>query len=389
MATSSLSEKKSLYNFLGLYIFLTLIILLLASLMYYRFQKELMLSSHLPALQNDAKEVIHRIRQMHESLLEDNYYPRYSSFKSAIYDADYVKIFSLLEGDSVDFHNVLYKRGRFIYFIKEPERYYLGTKYVVIEVPDDERWISTTIKNILFFGSMFLLFMAFLGYYLAKLFLRPMKNSFTLLNDFIKDTTHELNTPVSTILTNIETIDKNRLDPRVAKKLGRIEIAARTISTIYKDLAYLLLHEKLPSTIERIDMNELLAQRIEYFKTLAQSKRIHIRFSKSPCYLQADRQKMARLIDNLLSNAIKYNKVGGTIRVVTFRNGFFIEDTGVGIPKSKQQEIFERYKRLQSSEGGFGIGLNIVYLIAQEFGLHIAIDSKPNQFTRITITWDE
>ena len=389
MAISLLSEKKSLYNFLGLYIFLTLIILVLASLMYYRFQKELMLSSHLPTLQSHAKEVIYRIRQMHESLLEDNYYPRYSNFRSAIYDADYVKIFSLLRGKRIDFHNVLYKKGRFIYFIKEPERYYLGTKYLIIEILDDEQWIADTFKNILFFGSLFLLFMAFLGYYLTKLFLRPMKNSFTLLNDFIKDTTHELNTPVSTILTNIETIDKSSLDPKLTKKLGRIEIAARTISTIYKDLTYLLLHEQLPSNIETLDMNELLAQRLEYFNTLAKSKRLRIRFSKAPCFLKADRQKIARLVDNLLSNAIKYNKIGGEIRVKTFQNGFFIEDTGIGIPKSKQEEIFERYKRLQSNEGGFGIGLNIVYLIAQEFALRIKIDSKPKFYTRITILWEK
>ncbi len=387
MAINLLSEKKSLLNFLGLYIFLTLIILTLASLMYYRFEKELMLNSHLPTLQNYAKDVIKRLRQMHESLLEDNYYPRYSTFKSAIYDADHIKIFSLLQNPNVDFSDMLYKEGRLIHFIKEPELYYLGTKYLVIEIEDDEIWLKKAYKNIIIFGALFLLFMALLGYYLTKLFLRPMKNSIILLNDFLKDTTHELNTPVSTILTNIEMIDKEKIDKNLAKKLGRIEIAARTISTIYKDLTYLVMHERLPSKIERIDMNRLLAQRLEYFDTLAKSKNLKISFLQRPCYLRADREKIARLVDNLLSNAIKYNKKGGTIKIVTSQNSFYIEDSGIGIPSQKKDEIFERYKRLESSEGGFGIGLNIVYLIAKEFGLTIDIESRVGIYTRITISW--
>ncbi|SMC09999.1 sensor histidine kinase [Nitratiruptor tergarcus] len=387
MDTNLTSEKSSLIKFLALYIFLTLIILILASMMYYKFEKEVMLYSRLPKLQEYSKDVIRRIRAMHESLLEDNYYPRYSTFKSAIYDADHVKIFSLLENEHIDFQNFLYKNGSYIHFIKEPSLYYLGAKYVIIEVKDDEIWLHKVYKNIVLFGSLFLLFMGLVGYFLVKQFLKPMKNSFILLNNFIKDTTHELNTPVSTILTNIETIDKNELPPKINKKLNRIEIAARTISVIYKDLVYLLLKDKFPSTLEKIDINALLSQRIDYFKSMAESKKIKISFSQSPCFLEADKQKITRLIDNLLSNAIKYNKIGGTIKIKTFSRGFYIEDSGIGIPEEKIGEIFKRYKRLSSSEGGFGIGLHIVLSIANEFGLKIKVDSKVNQYTRITITW--
>ncbi|BCD67724.1 two-component system, OmpR family, sensor kinase [Nitratiruptor sp. YY09-18] len=372
---------------MGLYIFLTLIIFALASVMYYKFEKDVMLYSKLPRLQENSKDVIRRIKAMHESLLEDNFYPRYSTFHSAIFDADYKKIFSLLHNDAVDFNDYLYKKGKYIYFIKEPGLYYLGAKYVVIEVPDDEKWLTTLYRNIALYGTLFLLFMAVLGYFLVKQFLRPMKDSFLLLNNFIKDTTHELNTPVSTILANIETIDKNKIDQKVAKKLQRIDIAARTISTIYKDLTYLLLQDKIPSKIEKIDINSLISQRLTYFATMAEAKKIKISFSQSPTFLEADKQKITRLIDNLLSNAIKYNKVGGTIKITTFRNGFSIEDSGIGIPEEKKEEIFERYKRLTNSEGGFGIGMHIVLSIAKEFGLKIKIDSKEQKYTKVTVTW--
>jgi two-component system OmpR family sensor kinase len=344
-----------------------------------------MLHSHLPKLQNYAKDVIHRIRQMHESLLEDNYYPRYSAFRSGIYDADYVKIFSLLHSDNIDFSHVLYKQGKHIYFIKEPELYYLGAKYVIIEIPDNEAWLKTAVKNIVIFGSLFLLFMATIGYFLTNLFLRPMKNSIVLLNNFIKDTTHELNTPVSTILTNIETIRTD--DEKLRRKIARIEIAARTIATIYNDLTYLLLHDKIPSKKEKIDMRELLKERLNYFKPLAETKKLRIKLNLEPSYLVADRKKITRLIDNILSNAIKYNRVGGTIEVRTFTNGFSVQDSGIGIPKEKIKEIFERYKRLSASEGGFGIGMHIVYMIAKEFDLRISIDSEVDKYTKVTVTW--
>ena len=390
MDTNLLSEKKSLYNFLGLYIFLTIIILSLASYTYYRFEKEIMLNSHLPKLHQYAKYVITRIRQMHKSLLEDNYYPRYSNFNSAIYDADYTKIFSLLKNESIDFGNMLYKKGKYIYFIKEPELYYLGAKYVIIEMKDDEQWLTNVYKNIAIFSLLFLAFMAVLGYYLVKLFLRPMKNSILLLNNFIKDTTHELNTPVSTILTNIETLQEKDFDQKTKKKISRIEIAARTISTIYEDLTYLLLHEKIPSTPKKIDINSLLQQRIDYFKTLADSKKITIQFSPHPTTtLIADRKKITRVIDNLLSNAIKYNRVGGKIVIKTFHNGFSILDTGRGIPKEKIASIFERYKRYDTSEGGFGIGLHIVWMIAKEFGLKIQVDSEEGKYTKVTVSWEK
>jgi len=385
MATSLSSERRTLFYFLTLYFFLTVVIFSLASYMYIRFEKELALGSHLPRLQSYAKDVIHRIRQMHESLLEDNYYPRYSAFRSAIYDADYTEIFSLITPHKIHFDQVLYKEGKKIYFIKEPDLYYLGAKYVIIEVDDDEAWLRKALGNIILFGSLFLLFMAGVGYFLAKLFIRPMKNSIILLNDFIKDTTHELNTPVSTILTNIETIRTD--DERIRKKIGRIEIAARTIATIYDDLTYLLLHQKIPSKVERIDIAELLRQRIDYFKPLASSKKIRFITRLEPSYLRADRKKITRLIDNILSNAIKYNRPGGTIEVESFAGGFSIKDSGIGIPKERIREIFERYKRLSKAEGGFGIGMHIVYMIAREFGLDIKIDSEVDKYTKVSVLW--
>ena len=72
----------------------------------------------------------------------------------------------------------------------------------------------------------------------GKTLLKPMRDSIMLLDRFIKDTTHELNTPLSAILANIEMMDTDVMVEKNRKKLTRINIAAKTVSTLYKDLTY-------------------------------------------------------------------------------------------------------------------------------------------------------
>ncbi len=67
--------------------------------------------------------------------------------------------------------------------------------------------------HIMALGTIILIILAIFGLFFVRLFLKPMKNSIKLLDNFIKDTTHELNTPISAILANIEMIDKSVMTP--------------------------------------------------------------------------------------------------------------------------------------------------------------------------------
>jgi two-component system OmpR family sensor kinase len=80
-----------------------------------------------------------------------------------------------------------------------------------------------------------------------------MRDALHLLDRFIKDTTHELNTPISAIITNIEMIDKDSLDDKLARKINRIDIGAKTISNIYEDLTFLTLNNKIISQNEELN----------------------------------------------------------------------------------------------------------------------------------------
>ena len=287
-----------------------------------------------------------------------------------------------------DLKKVIYEKGDQIQFIKEPESYYLGAKYVVFEITDDGVWFRNFLRKVFIFGIPFFVVVVVVGYFLMRLFLRPMRDMVMLLDRFIKDTTHELNTPISAILANIETIDKDKMDPKNIKKIERVDIAARTISNIYQDLTYLVLNHKIQTVDESVNLYELIKKRCEYFGIIAKSKKVSFELElDKDIFLKIDKNKMTKIIDNLISNAIKYNKIGGKVKIVLKRGYLSVEDTGVGIDKDKLDEIFDRYKRFNKSSGGFGIGLNIVYMIAKEYNLKIGVNSKMGKFTKVEIKW--
>ena len=389
-ATNSLlkSEKKSLVRFLSLYVAMVILLISLLSLFYYQSQEKLMLSDQRALLTKYAYIQTRRLKVLHHYFDERTEYPRDPRFKSAIYDLEHMKIFSLLEDENVRFdEEEIYITNDHIHLVKTLDEFYLGTKYLIIEVNYSEEWIGEVRKNIIVFGlSAFFFFMLF-GLYLMKLFLRPMRDSIVLLDRFIKDTTHELNTPLSAILANIEMMDTNVMVEKNKTKLSRINIAAKTVSILYKDLLYLTLEEEMENHDEKIEIKDLIRDRAEYFSVLAQSKHLECQLDLKDATIIMDKRKLTRVIDNLISNAIKYNRRKGTVGIKLREGMLEIWDTGIGISEEHIALMFDRYMRFNSSEGGFGVGLSIVKKIVDEYDISIEVRSKEGEGTRMVLSW--
>ena len=382
------SETRTLLGFSFLYSFLVLVILSVITFLYYSFQKDLMLQAKRQLLQNYSNELVFKLKDLHINIDKNNIYPRDEKFESAIFDSDKKKIFSTLKSENVSLDDVIYSSGNYIHFIKEPESYYLGSKFIIIEIPDDYLWFERIKYKMFFSFILSFSFMMFIGYFMLKLFLRPMRDALHLLDRFIKDTTHELNTPITAIITNIEMIDKSILDEKLAKKINRIEIGAKTISNIYEDLTFVTLNNQIISNNENINISEIMKQRIDFFSSLSNMKKITFTLDiQDDVFIICDIKKISKLIDNLISNAIKYNKIAGFINVTLDEKGFSIEDTGKGISKENQEILFERYTRFDKSVGGFGIGLNIVYLITKEYDFKIYVESQIDIGTKMSVVW--
>ncbi len=379
-------ELKSLRSFIALYTLMWVIILILLASIYYEQEKEKMLAEHRLSMQ--LVNETHYQNMFYHYIDSGDELPVSLAYRTAVFDDNKKVLASYLKEEPRDFSKYISLDGDYIHFIVRVGPNDMGVKYLVYETEDNRLWWDAMIRDMLLYGTLIFIFITFVGIILVKIFLRPMREAIKLLDNFIKDTTHELNTPVAVIVANIEGVDVQKLPQKDAKKIRRIDIAARTISNIYNDLTYLILHNDIAVKDEKINLSTFLCERVDYFKVGIEQKKITFtREVDEDVMVIMDRNKLGRLIDNIISNAIKYNRVGGNIDVVLTKKSLKISDNGIGIPADKIERIFERYQRANDSVGGFGIGLNIVAMIAKEYGIEIKVDSVIDKGTSIELVF--
>ncbi len=386
MAISS-PEFKSLRGFIALYTFMWVIILILLASIYYENEKETMLAEHRLSMQ--LVNETHYANMFYLYIDSGEELPVSLAYRTAVYDSKKKVLASYLKEEPRDFSKYISLDGDYVHFIVRIAPNDIDAKYLVYETEDNRLWWEAMIKDMLLYGTLIFIFITIVGVILVKLFLRPMREAIELLDNFIKDTTHELNTPVSVIVANIEGIDQKKLEEKDAKKIRRVDIAAHTISNIYNDLTYLILHNDIAVKDEKIYLSQFLCERVDYFRVTMDQKRItFVKDIDEGVMIYMDKNKLGRLIDNLISNAIKYNKIDGEIGIRLKEGCLRVSDTGIGIPEDKISKVFERYQRANEAVGGFGIGLHIVAMIAQEYGMSLSIESELNKGTQIQLKWN-
>ena len=375
----SFAENRTLRSFVLLYTLLNLMILLLGGILYFRYQKEVMLSEHRLAMQLEGERYLPRLVQWMQG--ESERFPVDPAYSSAFFLAG-----SLVKGNLEMRPERLvpgmHMQGNAIYLVIPMGSYGLKDGATVMKTEDDGLWRRHFWQTVLLFGTPAFVLLFVAGYRLSRLFLRPMNDAVSLLDRFIKDTTHELNTPVTTIRTNIERLDLQAFAAADRKKLLRIGVAARSIETLYGDLTYLLLENRVALNDEIVEMDGLVHERLEYFRLQCEMKQLNVAFDASGrLNVKMDRRRAERLIDNLLSNAVKYANPGGKIAVGTHGKVLKVFNTGIPIPQEKLRSIFDRYVRAESSKGGFGIGLHIVQRIAEAYDIGIVVTSDTDGTT--------
>lgn len=237
------------------------------------------------------------------------------------------------------------------------------------------------------FALLAFILLGVIAYFLVRISLKPLEDKINTLNRFIKDSTHEINTPLSVILMSIEQLEKqNIFDSNT--KFSRIKLAAKTLNQVYSDLVFSNFSHTLKGEKEELLLKDLILERLEYFKAFFEQKKIELRSDlNQKSTLFASKIEISKLFDNLLSNAIKYNKKGGKIIIELKENSLKISDNGCGIAKENLKNIFERYTRFNTDQGGFGIGLSLVKRICDENKITISCTSNENQGSTFTLEW--
>ncbi|MDR1451492.1 MAG: HAMP domain-containing histidine kinase [Helicobacteraceae bacterium] len=261
-------------------------------------------------------------------------------------------------------------------------------RFFIVRSPIYSEMYQNLIVNmtVIWVGA-FIFFMA-IAAILTQMFLKPMRDTINLLDRFIKDATHELTTPIAAILMSAESFGRENLNDRDKKRLSRIETGVRTIKSVYDDLSFLMLDQRRQNALEKIDLKMLLNERVEFFEPIGRAKNIAWEIVANDYEPPiADKNELTRIIDNLLSNAIKYNKQGGRVRVLLEDRFMSIEDEGEGIKKADREKIFDRFARLDSAQGGFGLGLNIVKSLCDRANMTIEVSDAQIGGCKFTIGW--
>ena len=244
-----------------------------------------------------------------------------------------------------------------------------GTEYyVAIKTEALEGKLAALKLKILAVSALILL----IAYFIIRLSLRPLYEKIEFLDGFIRDTTHEIKTPLIVILMSIELFDTD-----AKKYLSNIKAGANTINALFEDLTALSLNKS--GSGREVNLGELLQSRIEYFGVSAEQKHINLRADLRPVAFCADEFKLRKIIDNLLGNAIKYCDELGCVEVSLRERSLRIKNSGAGIAQQNLPHIFELYTRFDERNGGFGIGLFIVKKYCDELGLKISCRSKPGE----------
>ncbi len=304
---------------------------------------------------------------------------KHCRFQVGYYDKDKQPIYSEVDEFKVTDQSFFIEDGS-AYTVMEDKSDHLGVHYIVLKENALSKNVQSLRIKIIGYLVLSFILMGIVGYFLGRLFLRPVREQIESLDNFISDTTHELNTPISAILMTIQSLKD--IEP---KKLQRLEASAKRLSVMYSSLTYRLEGKVEPSEV--LCFSDVVKERVEYVKELIDSKRLHLSLDLEPTEVLMPKTSSYRLIDNLLSNAIKYSDVGDSIGITLKDHVLKVKDTGVGIDKKVQEDIFKRYYRENDERGGFGIGLNIVLAICKQYKIKLDLESKKGEGSTFILTF--
>lgn len=378
------NEKRTFRSFYSLFLGSTFILLGIIFFLFYQTKADFYRDITISKMQINASQLASKIvyAHMQNTPLKKSELSVESGFKFGLYDSSGNAVLTYI-GQKVILNHKFSQNGNNLILIDNSVGGHLGISYIAIEENVLFNTLNELQNKIIISYVLLYIFVVVFGFYLTKQFIKPIVQQRIKLNNFIKDTTHELNTPISAIVMSI-----NDKKPLTQKSHERILISAKRISEIYDDLTYLFLNseEQNKKGIEALDLERIITEQTEYFKLFAQKKQIELFVQTEPFIYNIDKESFIRLFNNLISNAIKYTPMTGKVQV-TLKDGILsIKDSGNGIKKNDINKIFQRFYRADAINGGFGIGLSIVKTVCDTYNIKIEVDSKINEGSEFKLT---
>ncbi len=223
-------------------------------------------------------------------------------------------------------------------------------------------------------------------------------------SSFLASMSHEIRTPLNGIIgiAELGLMDKD-IHPLQAERFMDIKTSGQNLLEIINDILDISKIEagKLELEETEFSLREMLDKVFKIINVFAQDKDINLIVDMDPDIpdvLIGDQLRIRQVLTNLLNNAVKFTEKGYvllSLQMIDFieeqiRLRFCVEDTGTGIPKEKQEMLFEKYTQAEVSTtrkyGGTGLGLNIARKLVELMGGKIELESEENKGSKFFFT---
>jgi PAS domain S-box-containing protein len=234
-------------------------------------------------------------------------------------------------------------------------------------------------------------------------------------SEFLANTSHELRSPIHVILGITDLLTKDGLNEGQLEYVKTVRSCAKSLRTIIDNILDMAALEsgRIKVATTPFNIRAFMSKSAAPFLRRAEEKGLQLRVTiskKVPARVLCDRTRLRQLLQNLLSNAIKFTKRGEVAvevdrgSILGCRSGvretsdtklsrgnafylfFAVRDTGIGIPREKQEVIFDRFSQADSSSSrsyeGTGLGLAISKQLVELMGGTIGVESKPGEGSR-------
>ena len=215
-----------------------------------------------------------------------------------------------------------------------------------------------------------------------------------LRREFTANVSHELKTPLTSILGTAEILQNGLVKPEdVSHFAGNIHReAGRLIGLVNNIIKLSRLDEGGPTTTwENVDLYQTAKSALDRLSAAAEQRQVTLELRGEPVQIHGVPQIVDEILYNLCDNAVVYNRPGGKVCVTVEDTGksarVMVEDTGIGIPQKVQSRVFERFYRADKSHsaGGTGLGLSIVKHGAAYLGAKVTLESEEGKGSTFTL----
>lgn len=224
---------------------------------------------------------------------------------------------------------------------------------------------------------------------------RELGNSKIIHNDFTRNVSHEMKTPLASIEGYAELLAAEKISDENRKLYAsKIVDASRRLSSLTGNILELskLENKQVKPEMKEFRLDEQLRRVVLLFEDSWSSKELDIEMDVPEITYSGNEELLFQVWQNLFGNALKFTPEGGCISVSAKRTdsgvSVSVKDSGTGIPKESQKRIFEKFYQADSSRSmrGNGLGLAIAARIVQLHGGEISVESEEGKGSEFTVT---